>query len=126
VVGAGGIRGVDMAVSTRSTLRVSARSGGYQVLGLSPVIGVVVAGAVFTVSSSFPLHLWTTLQAAARSGGGCWLMLGSAGPGAVAASLAASIGGCLSFETLVVAKAPVIHPTSSCSSVWGWVLCRPR
>ena len=30
------------------------------------------------------------------------------------------------FEALVVAKAPVIHPTSSCSSAWGRVPCRAR
>ena len=54
-----------------------------------PVISIVVAGAVFTMSPSFPLHLWATLRAAAHSGGGCWLMLRSAGLGVVAASLVA-------------------------------------
>ena len=41
-------------------------------------------------------------------------------------SLFLLVGGCLSFKALIVAKAPIIHLTSSCSLACGQVPCCPH
>jgi hypothetical protein len=128
--------GGDVAISTRSTLRANARSGGGWVLGHrhSPPVHRVSRGSQRCwwchphlprlLSSPLPssldrLHLWSTLRAVARRcGGGCWVVHHCRGALVHVFIRCWGLGCCRCFGvgTLPVGRyAPAFPPTSSCS-----------
>jgi hypothetical protein len=128
--------GGDVAISTHSTLRVNAHSGGGRVLGHrhSPPVHCASRGSQrcwwchphLPRSSSSPLplsldrlHLWSTLRAVAcRCGGRCWVVYRC--HGALVRVFVRCWGSgcccCFGIGTLPVGQyTPAFPPMSSCS-----------
>jgi hypothetical protein len=128
--------GGDVAISTHSTLRVNARSGGGQVLGCchSPPVHCASRGSQWCwwcyphlpqlllsplPSSLDRLHPWSTLRAVARRRGGrCWVIHCCHGALVRVFVRCWGLGCCRCFGvgTLSVGQyTPAFPPMSSCS-----------
>ena len=101
------------AISTLSTLRAVARSGGDRVPVVSSLVGCFRTPIYSLLLASLSFHPQPTPQAVAREAGGGWCGVVHRPPPSLVPPV------------VVAAIPPKIHPTSSCSWCWGQVVCRP-
>ena len=107
------LTGGDMAISTQSTLRASAHSGGCRVLGSCPLF-TSLGPSLIVVAKTHPR---TTLQVDVRRRG---VRVGIVSPRPPSVVTPPHYLLHLIPIPLILVHPPLIHPASSCSQRWWW------